>query len=226
MQLDLFDAKRNEIVSAPDYAELRRRLKASDCRRCALAAGRTHIVVDRGNPETSLLVIGEGPGEQEDLKGEAFVGRAGQLLDKIMASVGLDTNRHMLIVNVVKCRPPENRAPRQDEVDACLPYLQRQIALLKPKVVLLLGATSLKHIDPGKKDFSMANEAGRFFMLGDYPGVQFMVLYHPAALLYNARLKPDMWNHVQALRDLLKSRGLWPKDAKPPKAQAGPAASR
>ena len=214
MQLDLFDAKRNEIVAASSYAELRRRLAESGCRRCTLAEARTHIVVDRGNPAAPIAVIGEGPGEQEDLKGQAFVGKAGQLLDKIMAAVGLDTNRHMLILNVVKCRPPENRTPRQDEVEACLPFLQRQIALVKPKVGLLLGATSLKHIDPSKKDFSMANEAGKFFTLGDYPGVQFMVLYHPAALLYNARLKPDMWAHVQALRDHLKANGLWPKDAK------------
>ncbi len=218
MQLDLFDAKRNEIVGAPSYAEFRRRLSESNCRRCGLCEGRTHIVVDRGNPEARILVIGEGPGEQEDLKGEAFVGKAGQLLDKIMASIGLDTDRHMLILNVVKCRPPENRAPRQDEVEACLPFLQRQIALVKPRIVLLLGATSLKHIDPTKKDFSMANEAGRFFTLGGYPGVQFMVLYHPAALLYNARLKPDMWAHVQALRDFLKEKGWWPKDAKGVKA--------
>ena len=218
MQLDLFDAKRNEIVSAPDYAEFRRRLAESACRRCGLAEGRTNIVVDRGNPAAPILVIGEGPGEQEDLKGQAFVGKAGQLLDKIMASIGLDTDRHMLIANVVKCRPPENRAPRQDEVDACLPYLQRQIALIKPRIVLLLGATSLKHLDPTKRDFSMANEAGRFFLLADYPGVQFMVLYHPAALLYNARLKPDMWSHVQLLRDFLKEKHCWPKDAKAVKA--------
>ncbi len=221
MQLDLFDAKRNEIVGATTYAEFRHRLVQSDCRRCPLSAHRTNIVADRGNPAASILVIGEGPGEQEDLKGEAFVGKAGQLLDKIMASVGLDTNRHMLIVNVVKCRPTENgdnRAPRQDEVEACLPFLQRQIALVKPKIILLLGATSLKHLDPSKKDFSMSNEAGRFFTLGGFPGVQFMVLYHPAALLYNAKLKPEMWGHVQALRDFLKEKGWWPKDAKAVKA--------
>ena len=219
MQLDLFDAKRNEIVGASTYPELRKRLAESDCRRCPLSEKRTHIVVDRGNPEAPIVVIGEGPGEQEDLQGQAFVGKAGQLLDKIMEAVGLDTNRHMLILNVVKCRPPENRTPRGEEVEACLPYLQRQIALVKPKVVLLLGATSLKHIDPSKKEFSMANEAGRFFTLGDYPGVQFMVLYHPAALLYNARLKPDMWGHVQELRKFLKSKGWWPKDAAAVKAE-------
>jgi DNA polymerase len=218
VQLDLFDAKRNEIVGASTYTEFRRRLLDSACRRCTLCEGRTHIVADRGSPDARIMVIGEGPGEQEDLKGEAFVGKAGKLLDKIMSAVDLDTNRHMLIVNVVKCRPPENRTPRQDEVEACLPFLQRQIALVKPRIVLLLGATSLKHIDPSRKDFSMANEAGKFFTLGDYPGVQFMVLYHPAALLYNARLKSDMWAHVQALRDFLKEKGWWPHDAKAAKA--------
>lgn len=223
MQLDLFDAKRNEIVAAPDYAEFRRRLLASDCRRCGLCEGRTRIVPDRGNPAAPIVVIGEAPGEQEDREGRAFVGKAGQLLDRIMASVGLDTDRHMLIVNVLKCRPPENRRPRQEEAAACMPFLQRQIALVRPKVVLLLGATALEHLDPTKRAFSMSEEAGRFFTLAEWPGIQFMVLYHPAALLYNARLKPDMWAHVQALRDFLRQRGWWPADAAAPSAVAGSA---
>lgn len=150
------------------------------------------------------MVIGEGPGENEDLQGKAFVGRAGKLFDKIMAAIGLDTNHDMLICNVVKCRPPENRAPRQEEAAACMPFLRKQIDLVKPKVIILLGATALKYLDPKKKNFSMEEETGKFFQLEEFPGIQFMVLYHPAALLYNAKLKPAMWEHVKKLKEFLE----------------------
>ena len=122
-----------------------------------------------------------------------------------MDSVGLDTNRDMLILNVVKCRPPDNRVPRAEEAAACMPYLKRQLDLVAPKIIVLLGATSLKHMDGSKKNFSMAEEAGRFFTLPAYPDAEFVVLYHPAALLYNAGLKRDMWNHVKMLRERIDS---------------------
>lgn len=203
MQFDLFDAKTNGILGTRTYEEFRDALAKSNCSKCSLCQARTNIVVDRGNPDTKIMVIGEGPGEKEDLQGKAFVGKAGQLMDKIMASIGLDTNKDMLIVNVVKCRPPENRAPRQEEAAACKPYLQRQIELIKPRVIVLLGATALKHMDPSRKDFAMAKEAGKFIELEHYPGISFMVLYHPAALLYDASLKPAMWEHVKKLKEFL-----------------------
>ena len=209
MQFDLFDAGANTILGSSTYQAFREELQASGCTKCALHEGRTNIVVDRGNPNAPILTIGEGPGEQEDAEGLAFVGRAGQLFDKIMISVGIDTNRDMLIANVVKCRPPENRNPRAEEAAECLPYLQRQIELAKPKIIVLLGATALKHIDKSKTNFQMSEEAGKFFTLGDYPGIQFMVLYHPAALLYNAKLKPAMWQHVKHLRRYLEQNRLY-----------------
>jgi DNA polymerase len=203
MQFDLFDQKMNKIMASKTYQEFKQDLLTLGCTRCELHRNRKNIVVDRGNPDTRIMLIGEGPGEQEDEQGMAFVGRAGQLLDKIMASIDLDTNQHMIICNVVKCRPPGNRTPHAGEVEACLPYLKKQISLVRPKVILLLGATALKHIDPSRKDFSMSKEAGRFFTLPEYPGIQFMVLYHPAALLYNTQLKPVMWQHVRRLRHYL-----------------------
>ena len=211
MQFDLFDSGSNTILGAESYEEFRERLRASGCAKCALHQGRTNIVVDRGNPSAPVITIGEGPGENEDKEGRAFVGRAGQLFDKIMSAVGIDTERDMLIVNVVKCRPPENRNPRTEEAAECLPYLKRQIELTRPRVILLLGATALKHIDKSKTNFQMGEEAGRFFTLADYPGIQFMVLYHPAALLYNAKLKPAMWEHVKKLRRYLEQNGLYKK---------------
>jgi uracil-DNA glycosylase len=211
MQFDLFDSGKNTILGASSYEELAERLRGSGCTKCALHQGRTHIVVDRGNPRAFIMTIGEGPGENEDKEGRAFVGRAGQQFDKIMNAVGIDTNRDMLIANVVKCRPPENRNPRTEEAAECIPYLKRQIELVGPRVVLLLGATALKHIDKSKTSFQMGEEAGKFFVLPDYPGIQFMVLYHPAALLYNAKLKPAMWEHVKSLRRYLEQNGLFKK---------------
>jgi DNA polymerase len=202
-QLDLFDDGNNRIMASPTYATFRRRLLDSGCNRCPLHAQRTHIVPDRGNPDTRLMAIGEGPGEQEDLQGLAFVGRAGQLLDKIMAAIDLDTNRDMIICNIVKCRPPANRTPRQEEAKACMPYLKRQIELVAPAAVLLLGATAFKHIIRRKDNFVMEQEAGRFFTDAEYPGIQFMVLYHPAYILRDPRKKPVMWEHVKRLRAFL-----------------------
>ena len=215
MQFDLFDAVSNTILGSPSYAEFKEKLRDSGCAKCALHTGRTNIVVDRGNPSAYIMVIGEGPGENEDKQGLAFVGRAGQLFDKIMSSVGFDTNRDMLIANVVKCRPPENRNPRTEEAAECIPFLKRQIELVKPKVIVLLGATALKHMDKSRTTFQMSEEAGKFFTLSDYPGIQFMVFYHPAALLYNAKLKPAMWNHVKHLRRYLEQNGLFRKSHGP-----------
>ena len=208
MQFDLFDAGSNTILGSGSYDELKTQLAESGCTKCGLHAGRTQIVVDRGNPDAAVMVIGEGPGEQEDKQGKAFVGRAGRTFDQIMNAVGIDTNEDMLIANVVKCRPPENRAPHADEAAACLPYLKRQIELVRPHIILLLGATALKHFDKTKSNFQMSEEAGKLFTLTDFPSTQFMVLYHPAALLYNAKLKPAMWQHAKTLRRLLDQQGL------------------
>jgi DNA polymerase len=217
MQFDLFDAGSNDIMAATTYVEFKERLVKSNCQRCGLCAERHNIVVDRGNPQTTILAIGEGPGENEDLQGAAFVGRAGKLLDDIMKAIHIDTNTDMLIANVVKCRPPENRAPRPPEVAACMPFLKKQIDLVKPKVILLLGATALRHIAPdkAKEEFSMAEEAGKFFTLPEYPGIQFMVLYHPAFILRDPRKKPDMWRHVKTLRKYLEDNNLFPQKTAP-----------
>ncbi len=130
-----------------------------------------------------MLVVSERPGDNEDREGRAFVGRSGALLDKILHSIGIDPDRDTLITNIVKCKPEIDRAPTSDEATACLPFLEKQIALVRPRVVLLLGHVALKWIDPAHKDFKMEDEAGRLFELGRYPGVHFMVLYHPAFLL-------------------------------------------
>ena len=203
MQVDLFDRDLNAILDAGTYEEFAARLRAYDCRRCTLCKSRTRIVVDRGNPAARILIVSERPGDNEDREGRAFVGRSGELLDKILLSIGVDPNANTLITNVVKCKPETDRPPTSDEATACLPFLDKQIALVQPRVVLLLGQVALKWVDPSRKEFKMEEEAGRFFALGRFPGVQFMVLYHPAYLLRDPHKKRPTWEHVQRLQAFL-----------------------
>ena len=200
----------DDPLSAPDYATFAPLLRESGCRRCVLAATRTNIVVDRGDPTARIMAIGEGPGEQEDLAGRAFVGRAGRVLDELLRAVGLDPERHLLIANVVKCRPPGNRVPHADEVAACIPYLRRQIELVAPHTVLLLGAISYRHFVPTQKSFAMEREVGRRFPLEAWPGIAFYALYHPAYLLRSPGKKPVALGHLELVRGEIQAQGRWP----------------
>ena len=201
MQSDLFDGAKNDILGAKQYRLFKEALENSACQRCALSESRAHIVVDRGNPAAKVLFIGEAPGENEDLQGRAFVGRAGRLLDEMLKELGFDTNRDALIANVVKCRPPENRAPKPEEAEACLPFLRKQIELVDPRLIVLLGATALKHLLPEKKEFPMAAQAGQCFEHPSYPGRHLMALYHPAYILRDPRKRPLMAQHLLGLRE-------------------------
>lgn len=203
MEFDLFDTAFNGVVQARSYGDFSSALTSYDCRRCPRANARHKIVVGRGNPSAAIMIISERPGENEDMRGLAFVGRAGELLDKIMAAIQLDTNRDTLITNVVKCIAGEDRAPTAEEVTACEPFLQRQIELVKPKVIILLGAVAYKYVAGVTQDFSMEKDAGRIFDLARYPGIKFVVLYHPAFLLRDPTKKRDMWEHVKEVRRYL-----------------------
>jgi len=204
MHLDLFDTELNRILQAGTYEEFADKLRKYDCRRCSLCASRNRIVVDRGNPSAKIMIISERPGDNEDATGQAFVGRAGELLDRMFAAISLDTNKDLIITNVVKCKPDVDRSPVKDEVEACMPFLEKQIALVKPRIVILLGAVALKWVDPGRGEIKMEEEAGRFFTLPRYPDIQFMVLYHPAFLLRDPRKKVDTWSHLKNLRSYLE----------------------
>ena len=197
-------------LAASDYGAFATQLRESGCRRCALGATRTNIVVDRGDPAAGIMAVGEGPGEQEDLSGRAFVGRAGRVLDELLRAVGLDPERHLLIANVVKCRPPGNRVPHADEVAACLPYLRRQLELVKPHTVLLLGATAYRHFVPAQRAFAMEREVGRRFALEAWPAIAFYTLYHPAYLLRSPGKKPLALGHLEKVRRELEARAQWP----------------
>ncbi len=173
------------------------------CQRCGLAAERTNVVVSRGSATAPILIIGEGPGQQEDEQGLPFVGKSGQLLEKILASVRLDTNQDVYICNIVKCRPPGNRVPTGDEMAACKGYLLEQIRLVDPKIILLTGATAVKGI-LGIKD-GITKIRGQWF---DWQGRLCMPIFHPAYLLRNqSRDKGSpkwlMWQDIQTVRNKL-----------------------
>ncbi len=131
------------------------------------------------------------------------MGRAGELLDKMLTAIGLDSNRDVLITNVVRCMPEVDRSPIREEVDACFPFMEKQIALMRPRVILLLGAVAVKWVDQERTDIKMEDEVGRFFTLPRFPGIQFMVMFNPAFLLRDPRRKKDTWEHLKKLRDYL-----------------------
>jgi len=155
------------------------------------------VVFGVGDPHTDLLFVGEGPGEQEDLTGEPFVGRAGRLLTSLIEGIGL-TRSAVYIANVVKCRPPGNRDPQPDEASACRPYLDRQIDLVRPRVIVALGRVAAQALLGN--DLPLGRMRGRWFTVR---GVPTMVTYHPAALLRNRAWKRPTWEDMQAVRDRL-----------------------
>lgn len=166
------------------------------CRKCGLCETRTNVVFGVGNPKAKVLFVGEGPGENEDLQGEPFVGRGGQLLDKFLAAVDLDRKTNIYIANIVKCRPPKNRDPLPEEQDACIDWLRNQFALLQPKIIVCLGRIAgMKMIKP---DLKITKEHGIFFEKG---GVLMMPTLHPAALLRNPNQKPDAFEDFLKLRE-------------------------
>ncbi|MFO8084109.1 MAG: uracil-DNA glycosylase [Desulfobacterales bacterium] len=164
-----------------------------DCRRCELCKTRTHIVFGEGNPEARLVFVGEGPGYDEDLQGKPFVGKAGQLLTKIIKAMNLDRDQ-VYICNIIKCRPPQNRNPESDEIKACLPFLKRQLAAVAPEFICALGSVAIRSL-MGQELF-ISRIRGRFF---DYKGIKVMPTYHPAYLLRNPDKKRDVWEDVQKI---------------------------
>lgn len=200
-QYDLIPLNAEVAIAPHTYAD-HDALKAHclSCQRCGLSQSRINVVVSRGNPHADLMLIGEGPGQQEDEQGLPFVGKSGQLLEKILASVAFDSDRDVYIANVVKCRPPGNRTPNPEEVNACRPYLLEQIRLVDPKIILFTGATAYKALTGGKEGITKIR--GKWI---DWEGRKCMAIFHPAYLLRNPsreKGKPKwlMWQDIQAVR--------------------------
>ena len=161
--------------------------EAHDCTKCRLAGTRKNVVFGVGDPNADLMFIGEAPGRDEDEKGEPFVGRAGQLLTDIIKAMKL-SREQVYIANVIKCRPPENRNPEPDELDACRPFIQRQVEIIKPRVIVALGRFGLQSLT--EKAYSISSVRGQWL---DYKGIKLMPTYHPAYLLRNPAAKKDVW---------------------------------
>jgi uracil-DNA glycosylase len=188
---------------APDPASALRliREEIGDCRRCRLCEQRTTIVFGVGSPTARLMFVGEGPGADEDRQGEPFVGRAGQLLTKIIESMGL-RREEAYIANVVKCRPPENRTPHPDEVAVCSPFLFQQIAAIKPAVVVCLGTPAAQTILGTRATITHLRGVFR-----EVNGIQVMPTFHPAYLLRNPAAKKEVWEDMKKVMALLKATG-------------------
>ena len=168
-----------------------------DCTRCRLHKGRKNLVFGVGNVDADIMFIGEGPGADEDEQGEPFVGRAGQLLNNMISAMGLERG-DVYIANVVKCRPPQNRTPEGDECDTCGPFLIRQIEVIRPKVIVALGAVAAKYLLAVND--SMARLRGRWY---DFKGSRLAVTYHPAYLLRDPRQKKEAWKDLQMVMKYL-----------------------
>ena len=169
----------------------------AQCTLCPLCQGRANTVPGEGDPAARLMLIGEGPGAREDATGRPFVGAAGELLNGILKAIDIPRER-VFIANIVKCRPPQNRKPLPDEVAACLPYLQRQVALIGPKVIIALGGTAAESLLGVKKSLGQLREQVHL-----YGGIPLVVTYHPAALLRNPNWKKPTWDDVRIARQLL-----------------------
>lgn len=164
------------------------------CNRCNLSATRTNVVFGVGPADAEVLFVGEGPGQQEDLTGQPFVGPAGQLLDDMLSIIGM--GRHnCYIANIVKCRPPQNRDPLQIEQEACIPWLRKQTRLLRPKIIVCLGRIAAMKLI--KEDFKITREHGQWFEKG---GIWFFAMYHPSALLRDENKRPDTFRDLKKLQ--------------------------
>jgi DNA polymerase len=194
-RLDLGDSVDTRPSDLRTLDDVRREL--GDCKRCPLHRTRRNLVFGEGSPSARLVFIGEAPGEEEDLQGRPFVGRAGQLLTKIIAAMGF-AREDVYICNILKCRPPQNRNPKQEEMETCEPFLQKQIEAIRPRVICALGSFAARRILQTEAPITAIR--GKFY---DVRGVRVMPTYHPAYLLRNPEAKKQVWEDVQLIMKML-----------------------
>lgn len=174
------------------------RMTCYNCTRCALCDTRHNVVFGVGKENADIMFIGEGPGEQEDLKGEPFVGAAGKLLDDMLSIIDLDRT-NCYIANIVKCRPPHNRDPLETEQDACIGYLRNQVALIRPKIIVCLGRIAAKRVI--REDYRITREHGTWT---EKNGIWLTAIYHPSALLRDVSIRPETFDDLLAIREKLR----------------------
>lgn len=169
----------------------------AECKKCRLCTNRTNIVLGEGNINAKIMFIGEGPGADEDKQGVPFVGKAGQLMNKAFQALGIN-REEIYIANIVKCRPPSNRVPEEDEAQACLNYLRNQVVLIKPEIIVLLGSTALKNILG--KEYGITAVRGKWM---EKNGIKYMPTWHPAALLRDENKKIEFWQDLKEVKKYL-----------------------
>lgn len=175
-----------------NFEELEKEIE--NCKKCKLCNNRNNIVLGEGNQNAELMLIGEGPGADEDMQGRPFVGKAGKLMNEAFKGLGIK-REELYIANVVKCRPPMNRNPEEDEIMACLDYLRKQVMLVKPKIIVLLGSVALKAILG--KEYGITNSRGKWI---EKKGIMYMPTFHPAALLRDETKKISFWKDLQEVK--------------------------
>lgn len=201
MKIGEIYGKIKKVMILNDMKELNK--ECQSCEMCPLGKTRTNLVFGCGNPEAKIMFIGEGPGEQEDLQGEPFVGRSGQLLDKYLQVIDLDRKKNIYIANMVKCRPKNNRDPKPEEVEMCIGWLRSQVRIIRPKIIVCLGRIAAQRlISP---DFRVTRQHGEFY---EKNGVYMMGTFHPAALLRNPAQKSEALEDFQRLREKIRELGL------------------
>lgn len=178
------------------WEELEESIK--NCNKCKLCSGRKNIVFGTGNKNAKIMFIGEGPGADEDIQGEPFVGKAGQLMNKAFEALEIERN-NVYIANIVKCRPPQNRNPEKDEAEACMDYLRNQVILVKPKIIVLLGSVALKNILG--EEYGITNSRGKWI---ERKKIWYMPTFHPAALLRDDSKKIDFWRDLKLVKEKLE----------------------
>ena len=183
-----------ELIAKMDWPQLYKTVR--ECRKCELCARRKQAVFGVGDTEADIMFVGEGPGADEDRKGEPFVGAAGMLLDKMLAAIGLSRKEGVYIANIVKCRPPANRTPKSDEAASCLPYLHRQIELVRPKLIVALGRVAAAHLLEDAP-ISRLRQSMR-----EYRGIPVVVSYHPAYLLRSPQDKRKAWDDLRLIKKI------------------------
>ena len=177
--------------------------QCQSCTGCGLCETRHHVVFGVGKRDTDVLFVGEGPGEQEDLQGEPFVGPAGKLLDDMLSIVDIDRGSNCYIANIVKCRPPRNRDPLETEQDACIGYLRNQVALIRPKIIVCLGRIAAKRII--SEDYRITKEHGSWL---EKNGTWITAIYHPSALLRDVSKRPETFDDLLSIREKIKELGI------------------
>jgi len=188
---------KSEVDPMLSWEELE--VACNNCKKCELHETRHNVVFGVGNNSAEVLFVGEGPGEQEDLTGQPFVGRAGKLLDDMLKLIGLDRNKNIYIANIVKCRPPNNRDPKNTEREACLDWLRAQYRHIKPKIVVCLGRIAANELID--KDFKITRDHGKWY---DKEGTKFMAIYHPSALLRDPFRRPDTFVDLKELERVIR----------------------